>query len=457
MTPKKTLKKWFSNFMKPAQEHFYAWIDSFWHKSEPIPMSSIDGLSRAIENTVSAKQLLNHINDTNAHRALFDELKRQIQAIQTILQVDDVNLDTLQEIVTELKANTKLQELIDKKVNKEEGKGLSSNDFTNELKQKLEGLQPTDVSGLLPKGGYDGTGQQLKEAIDGLQTKMQQVETTLSVDDTDFDTLQEIATQVKSNKNLETLLTSKVNKEDGKGLSTNDFTNELKAKLEGLSPLAGSFLSNNLIRGNVGFSRFGGYGGTIKTYSFPVDDGINPNEKILFSYVGYELNSSNMKVALVSDIDRKEVTGTLFYKDNNNRIHYLIEAKGFTYYSATSIKLEVTSDNFGYPQLRRFLDFPKADFDNSQALLLKNNDYAVNGVLNNIKVGENENAVVTLYYRENSTFSFIKTGSDDGKVKFDINGSAEFVGNNVITGKAGSTAICLCFEDKVYITIHNRE
>ena len=142
ITQKKTLKKWFSNFMKPAQEHFSAWIDSFWHKSEQIPMSNIEGLSRAIENTASAGQLLNHINDTNAHLALFDELKRQIQAIQTILQVDDVNLDTLQEIVTELKSNAKLQELIDKKVNKEEGKGLSSNDFTNELKQKLEGISP---------------------------------------------------------------------------------------------------------------------------------------------------------------------------------------------------------------------------------------------------------------------------------------------------------------------------
>ena len=138
MTPKKTLKRWFSNLMKPAQEHFAAWIDSYWHKSESIPMSSIEGLSKAIENTASAKQLLNHLEDTNAHSALFDELKRQIQAIQTILQVDDVNLDTLQEIVTELKSNAKLQELIDKKVNKEEGKGLSSNDFTNELKQKLE-------------------------------------------------------------------------------------------------------------------------------------------------------------------------------------------------------------------------------------------------------------------------------------------------------------------------------
>ena len=214
MTPKKTLKKWFSNFMKPAQEHFAEWIDSYWHKNEKIPMKNIDGLSTAIENTVSAKQLLNHLDDTNAHHALFEELKRQIQALQTVLEVDDVNFDTLQKIVTELKANTKLQELIDKKVNKEDGKGLSTNDFTNEHKQKLEGLQPTDVSGLLPKGGYDGTGQELKDAIDGLQTKMQQVETTLSVDDTDFDTLQEIATQVKSNNNLEQLLTGKIDKEE---------------------------------------------------------------------------------------------------------------------------------------------------------------------------------------------------------------------------------------------------
>lgn len=173
MTPKKTLKKWFSNLMKPAQEHFAAWIDSYWHKSESIPMSNIEGLSRAIENTVSAKQLLNHLEDTNAHRTLFDQ-----------------------------------------KVDKEDGKGLSANDFTNELKQKLEGLQPTDVSGLLPKGGYEGTGQQLKEAIDGLQTKMGQVETTLSVDDTSLDTLQEIVTQVKNNKDLATIINGKMDKDE---------------------------------------------------------------------------------------------------------------------------------------------------------------------------------------------------------------------------------------------------
>ncbi|WP_253273451.1 hypothetical protein [Capnocytophaga sp. oral taxon 323] len=193
MTAIETLKQWFSNLKKPTQEQFWAWLDSFWHKSEKIPMASVEGLDKLVEGTASAEQLSNHLNDTQAHKVLFD-----------------------------------------KKVDKEDGKGLSANDFTNEYKQKLDTLHPTDTSGLLPKGGYEGTGKELKDAIDNLQTKMGQVETTLSVDDTDFDTLQEIATQVKSNKNLETLLTKKVDKEDGKGLSSNDFTTPLKNKLESL-------------------------------------------------------------------------------------------------------------------------------------------------------------------------------------------------------------------------------
>lgn len=193
MTPKKTLKKWFSNFMKPAQEHFAAWIDSYWHKSEKIPMSSIDDLERTIESTASAKQLLNHLNDTNAHKGLFDL-----------------------------------------KVDKEEGKGLSANDFTNEYKQKLEHLKPTDTSAFLPKGGYEGTGQALKTLIEQLEQNIAAIKETLAVDDTALDTLQEIITQVKANKNLEDLLAGKVDKERGKGLSANDFTKELKDKLETL-------------------------------------------------------------------------------------------------------------------------------------------------------------------------------------------------------------------------------
>ena len=171
MTPKKTLERWFSNFMKPTQEHFAALINSFFHKSEQIPMSNIEGLNRAIENTASAGQLLNHINDSNAHSGLFNQ-----------------------------------------KVDKEVGKGLSTNDFTNEHKQKLESLQPTDTSAFLPKGGYEGTGQALKILIDQLEQKIAAIRETLTVDDTALDTLQEIITQVKANKNLEALLSGKVDK-----------------------------------------------------------------------------------------------------------------------------------------------------------------------------------------------------------------------------------------------------
>ena len=130
MTAIETLKQWFSNLKKPTQEQFWAWLDSFWHKSEKIPMASVEGLDKLVEGTASAEQLSNHLNDTQAHKVLFD-----------------------------------------KKVDKVEGKELSSNDFTNEYKEKLEGLHQVDISGLLPKGDYTGTAQDLKKQIDDKANK----------------------------------------------------------------------------------------------------------------------------------------------------------------------------------------------------------------------------------------------------------------------------------------------
>ena len=104
MTAIATLKKWFSNFRKPKQEHFWAWMDSFWHKSEKIPMDSIEGLESAIQDTASAEQLRNHLTDSQAHKELFDG-----------------------------------------KVDREAGKGLSSNDFTSEYRQALDNLQDYDI------------------------------------------------------------------------------------------------------------------------------------------------------------------------------------------------------------------------------------------------------------------------------------------------------------------------
>lgn len=411
ITPKKTLYKWFSNFMKPAQEHFRALIDSFYHKNEPIPMSSIEGLSLAIESTASAKQLLNHLEDTNAHRNLFD-----------------------------------------KKVDKEAGKGLSSNDFTNEHKQKLEELQPTDVSDLLPKGGYDGTGQQLKEAIDGLQTQMQKVETTLSVDDTDFDTLQEIATQVKNNKNLETLLTGKVNKEEGKGLSSNDFTNEYKQKLDDFL-----FLGDNLIQDDSYF---------LPSFSNRTTNCIvrikEPRHKgyYLLSYIGKKIGEGTKIFLCDGDKNKlQEIVPLLInYNKEKGICYYLIDANSSSDSFLWTLLLNFISEDFIREVCIYRLGYNMPVWKNSpsvytgRAYELKNNGYnnAVFGRVNTIEAGK----AVSIEYIDNACLSIVRVGSNKGFVS--IVSDAEIIGDTEIRGEAGSSANVICAKGKVYITVHNK-
>lgn len=88
-----------------------------------------------------------------------------------------------------------LYETIGNKVDKVHGKILSSNDFTNELRAKLEGLRNVDISGLLPKGGYTGTAQNLKELIDNIMRILQSP-------DTELDELREIVAYIKQNKRI---------------------------------------------------------------------------------------------------------------------------------------------------------------------------------------------------------------------------------------------------------------
>lgn len=88
-----------------------------------------------------------------------------------------------------------LANAIDRKVDKVSGKILSSNDFTNELRRKLEGLQQVDVSVLLPRGSFSGTAQDLKDLIDNLTRILQSP-------DTELDELREIVAYIKQNKHI---------------------------------------------------------------------------------------------------------------------------------------------------------------------------------------------------------------------------------------------------------------
>ena len=55
MTDKNTLNTWFTTGSKPTQEQFWAWQDSYWHKGDSIPQSSVDGLEKALSLKAEAQ------------------------------------------------------------------------------------------------------------------------------------------------------------------------------------------------------------------------------------------------------------------------------------------------------------------------------------------------------------------------------------------------------------------
>ena len=113
-----------------------------------------------------------------------------------------------------------LQVEIDNKVNKVEGKGLSTNDFTTAEKEKLANLNNYDDSEIKVSLG---------NKVDKVEGKR------LSTND--FTTAEKEKLANLNNyddSEIKVSLGNKVNKVEGKGLSTNDFTTAEKEKLAGL-------------------------------------------------------------------------------------------------------------------------------------------------------------------------------------------------------------------------------
>ncbi len=100
---KNTIKSWFKNGAFPNQFHFWDWMDSFFHKDEQIPASQIDSLQDLLDAKVDRKDL------PDGEMAM-----------------DDIS---------------GLNSVLDSKVDKVAGKSLSSEDFSSELKAKLDGLE----------------------------------------------------------------------------------------------------------------------------------------------------------------------------------------------------------------------------------------------------------------------------------------------------------------------------
>ena len=119
--------------------------------------------------------------------------------------------------------STATQAALDNKVDKETGKGLSTNDYTTAEKNKLAGIeagaQVNTVTGV--KGNSESTYRVGNVNITKANIGLGNVDNT-------SDANKPISTATQ------TALDNKVDKESGKGLSANDFTDTLKNKLDGI-------------------------------------------------------------------------------------------------------------------------------------------------------------------------------------------------------------------------------
>lgn len=134
-------------------------------------LSGVTGETKVeLQNYYKKTETYNKTETDTAISTLATTLQQQINTINSILTSNDVDLDTLQELVNALKNNvasiddifstlskkadtTYVDAELLKKVDKVEGKGLSTNDYTTEEKNKLSNLE-----------NYDDT--ELREEID---------------------------------------------------------------------------------------------------------------------------------------------------------------------------------------------------------------------------------------------------------------------------------------------------
>lgn len=86
MADKNTLKNWFKTGLKPTQAQFHAWIDSFYHKDEKIPITAINDIQAILNEKADAEALVNHTEDENAHAGLLGKtvIKKTIDQIRNL-------------------------------------------------------------------------------------------------------------------------------------------------------------------------------------------------------------------------------------------------------------------------------------------------------------------------------------------------------------------------------------
>ena len=159
ITDKNTIYSWFQTDDFPTEAQFRATWDSFWHKSESIPVSQITGLNELFIQTASVSQLNQKANK--------DGSNIDVSAYQEKLNITNLIATAKEEVKTELlngapEAFDTLKEISDWISDDETAEAAILQAIQNEATARTEADNQK-----LDKGNYTGTAQDLKNDIDG--------------------------------------------------------------------------------------------------------------------------------------------------------------------------------------------------------------------------------------------------------------------------------------------------
>jgi hypothetical protein len=137
----------------------------------------------------------------------------EVEEIKKLIVVDSA----LSTTSTNSVQNKVVTEALNNKVNKEAGKGLSTNDFTNTLYDKLIDIEYNAEKNVITSISVNGKPQTITNTKVDLQIENGEVDENLSTS----------SVNPVQNKAVTNALNNKVDKESGMGLSENNFTNVL--------------------------------------------------------------------------------------------------------------------------------------------------------------------------------------------------------------------------------------
>lgn len=94
---KTTLKAWFTRGKKPTAAQFAAWMDSYWHKDEPLPTTAIDSLDALLDE----KAVIDDAHTSTATTYSSQRITQLLEAISGSLEPekDVVAVDTADELL----------------------------------------------------------------------------------------------------------------------------------------------------------------------------------------------------------------------------------------------------------------------------------------------------------------------------------------------------------------------